>query len=150
MHRDISSLELLKQILLEFRVSLKEEEQGKKSFQKFYKLFLFEMKMSGKVKNIKSEKEFNSLIKDGNVLVDFYADWCGPCKILSPLIEKVSKDYDTVTFAKVDVDSNQELSQRFQIMSIPTVIFFKNGKQVERFSGAIPEDDLREKIDEVF
>ena len=106
--------------------------------------------MSGKVKNIKSEKEFNSLIKDGNVLVDFYADWCGPCKILSPLIEKVSKDYDTATFAKVDVDSNQELSQRFQIMSIPTVIFFKNGKQVERFSGAIPEDDLREKIDEVF
>jgi len=108
--------------------------------------------MTGKnLVNVNDGKEFNSLIKEGKVVVDFYADWCGPCKFLSPIIEKLAGDYDgTVKFAKVDVDGQQELAQRFQVMSIPTVIFFKDGQQVERFSGALPEDEIKEKIDESF
>jgi thioredoxin 1 len=108
--------------------------------------------MSGKnLKDIKNEKDFDSLIKEGRVVVDFYADWCGPCKILSPIIADISSEYDgTVKFAKVDVDGNQKLSQRFQVMSIPTVIFFKEGEQVERFSGALPKDEIKKKIDEAF
>lgn len=108
--------------------------------------------MSGKnLVVIKSEEDFNSLIKEGSVVVDFYADWCGPCKMLGPIVEKISGEYDgTVKFAKVDVDANQDLAQRFQVMSIPTMIFFKDGQQVERTAGALPEEDLKEKIDSAF
>ncbi|MAG38314.1 thioredoxin [Candidatus Pacearchaeota archaeon] len=100
---------------------------------------------------VEGEKEFNKLIGESNVVVDFHADWCGPCKILNPIIEKVAPEFDgTVKFAKIDVDKNQDLAQRFQVMTIPTVIFFKEGKQVERFSGALLEDELKKKIDESF
>jgi thioredoxin 1 len=108
--------------------------------------------MTGKnLKEIKDMKEFDGFIKDSTVVVDFYADWCGPCKVLGPIIEETAGEYDgTVKFVKVNVDSNQELAQRFQVMSIPTVLFFKNGEQVERFSGALSKDELKTKVDESF
>ena len=70
------------------------------------------------------------------VMVDFYADWCGPCKLAAPVIDKLSETYkDKLVIGKLDVDSNQATSGKYGVMSIPTVIFFKDGKEVERMSG---------------
>src|SRR3989344_2393665 len=97
------------------------------------------------------KKDFDDFIEDGNTMIDFWAPWCNPCKILSPLIEEIAKEQKgKIKFGKVNVDNNFELSQRFQIFSIPTVLFFKNGKQVDRFSGAIPKADILKKIKENF
>jgi thioredoxin 1 len=73
---------------------------------------------------------------DMPVLVDFYADWCGPCKMAAPIIEEMAEEYEgKAIIAKVDVDANNELAGKFGVMSIPTVIVFKNGKEVKRQSG---------------
>ena len=70
------------------------------------------------------------------VMVDFYADWCGPCKLAAPVIEKLSETYkDKLVIAKLNVDENQVTSGKYGVMSIPTVIFFKDGKEAERMSG---------------
>ena len=79
------------------------------------------------------------------VLVDFWAEWCGPCKTLSPLLEQITAESDgAFELAKVDVDANQELSAQFLVQSIPTVVAIKNGKEVNRFTGALPEASIRE------
>lgn len=79
------------------------------------------------------------------VLVDFWAEWCGPCKSLSPLLERITDEAGgAFDLAKVDVDANQELSAQFMIQSIPTVVAIKNGKEVSRFSGALPEASILE------
>lgn len=81
------------------------------------------------------------------VLVDFWAEWCGPCKSLSPLLERITDEADgAFDLAKVDVEANQELSAQFMIQSIPTVVAIKNGKEVNRFSGALPEESILEFI----
>ncbi len=70
------------------------------------------------------------------VMVDFYAEWCGPCKLAAPVIDKLADKYKgKLTIAKIDVDANQGSSGKYGVMSIPTVIFFKDGKEVERMSG---------------
>ena len=82
------------------------------------------------------------------VLVDFYADWCGPCKMMAPIFEKLAAEYaGKCVFAKLDVDANQDISGKFGVMSIPTVILFSNGKEVEKLIGFSNESQLREKID---
>ncbi len=73
-------------------------------------------------------------------LVDFWADWCGPCKMLGPTIEKLGESYDgKALIGKVNVDDEPELAQRFGVMSIPTVIFFRNGEEIDRKVGLMPE-----------
>jgi len=81
------------------------------------------------------------------VVVDFFATWCGPCKVLSPVIEEVSKDYaGKVKVVKMDVDKSNETAVKFSIMSVPTVVFFKGGKEIGRNIGSVPKGVLEEHL----
>ena len=80
-------------------------------------------------------------------VVDFYADWCGPCRAVSPVIESLSQEYaGRVSFAKVNTDANQVLAARYDIESIPTVMIFKQGRIVDRIIGAVPAQAYRQRI----
>lgn len=82
------------------------------------------------------------------VLVDFFAEWCGPCKMIAPLMDELSKEYaDKANVVKLNVDESMDTAQKFGVMSIPTLIFFKDGKEVDRIVGAMPKDTLAEKLD---
>ena len=87
-------------------------------------------------------EDFNEIIKN-KVLVDFYATWCGPCRMLAPLLEKVSSDIKVV---KVDVDKYPELARQCGVMSMPTLIIFEDGEEIKKNIGFIPEPKLREFI----
>jgi len=83
-------------------------------------------------------------------VVDFYADWCGPCRAVSPVVESLSREYaGRVSFAKVDTDANQILAARYDIVSIPTVMIFKGGRIVDRIIGAMPAQVYRQRIEAV-
>ncbi len=88
------------------------------------------------------------LLSKEPVAVDFHAEWCGPCKMLAPVLEKFSEVYaGKVKVAKVDVDSNPELAGRFQIRGVPTMIFFKEGKMVDQVVGMLPPAELAKKFE---
>lgn len=77
------------------------------------------------------------------VLVDFYADWCGPCKMLAPILKEVKDELgDTIRVIKIDVDKNQSLAAKYQVRGVPTLLLFKKGKQLWRQSGVVPKKDL--------
>lgn len=98
------------------------------------------------MKNI-TKDTFNEEVKDGVVLVDFSADWCGPCKMISPILKELAKEMeDETSIVQVNVDEQSELAQRFDVMSIPTLILFKDGKQVGRKTGFLPKPKLQEFI----
>ncbi len=80
------------------------------------------------------------------VIVDFYAEWCGPCKVLKPLLESLSEEYG-FKLVKINVEEEQAFAQEFGVMSIPTVFFFKNGEPVDMFVGAYPEHAIRDLIE---
>ena len=82
------------------------------------------------------------------VMVDFWATWCGPCKIVAPVVEELAQEYaGKVNFAKVNTDENPDLASRFNIRGIPTLIFFKDGKVLDQIVGAVPKAQLKTKID---
>jgi len=84
------------------------------------------------------------------VLVDFWAEWCMPCRMLGPTIEKLAKDYTgKIKVGKVDTDSNRDISIKYSINSIPTVILFQNGQVVQKFVGLRPERDFKEALDTI-
>lgn len=90
------------------------------------------------------EKVYKS---DIPVLVDFYADWCGPCKMADPVLEELSEQYkDKISIVKVNVDQNQQTAQKYSVMSIPTTIVFKNGEEVARQTGFSGKENFEEMI----
>lgn len=91
-----------------------------------------------------SDKVGNS---DKPVIIDFYADWCGPCKMIAPILDEIAEEYsDKVDVYKINVDENPELASKYSVMSIPNVISFKNGNIYKRVLGAVPKDDLLDLI----
>lgn len=90
------------------------------------------------------ENNFDELIKE-EAVVDFYATWCGPCKMFAPIFESTAAKVDT-PFVKVDVDKYSDIARRYGVMSIPTIIRFKDGKETDRFTGFMNEDELEKFI----
>ena len=82
---------------------------------------------------------------NGIVLVDFFATWCGPCRMLTPVLEEVSEETDAKIY-KVDIDKSEDLSRKFGIMVVPTMIIFKDGKEQEKFSGYMQKEDILAKL----
>lgn len=97
---------------------------------------------------IKSVNEYNEITKSGVVLVDFFATWCGPCRMLAPVLEEVSKEVEgKAQVIKVDVDQFPELAQQFRVMSIPTLVVLKNNQPVNQIIGFRPKQDLVDAIE---
>lgn len=96
-----------------------------------------------------SDNSFQSEVVESQepVLVDFWAEWCGPCRMIAPVLEKIADDYaGSLKIAKLDVDNNQQSAQKFGVQSIPTMILFKDGKEVERLIGYMPQEKLLGRI----
>ena len=95
--------------------------------------------------HLEDANKFEEEVKGELVLVDFYADWCGPCQMLAPELERLSEELG-VKVVKINVDEVSELARRFRIMSIPTLLLYKNGEQVKRQSAYMPFEQLKEFI----
>ena len=94
--------------------------------------------------------EAEVLKSDVPVMVDFWADWCGPCKMVAPVVEELANDYDgKVKFAKLDVDANPLTATTYNVRSIPTLLLFKDGKPVQQIVGAVPKQVLQKQIDAI-
>lgn len=95
-----------------------------------------------------TKENFQSEVLDakGTVLIDFWAAWCGPCRMLSPILDTVAAEHDTVKIGKVNVDEQQELAAQFGVMSIPMLIVFKDGQKVKESVGLIPKEKVEELI----
>ena len=91
--------------------------------------------------HLENEKEFKELIKSNKILVDFFANWCGPCKMLAPVLEKTESDVKVI---KVDTDEFEDLAREYGVMSIPTLVLLENGKEVKRNIGFIDKNKLED------
>jgi thioredoxin 1 len=84
---------------------------------------------------------------DGPVLVDFWAPWCGPCRVVGPILEEIAGEKPDLTIVKLNTDENPQVAGNYQILSIPTMILFKNGAEVKRITGALPKKRLEAELD---
>ena len=97
-----------------------------------------------------TDQNFDEIVlqSDKPVIVDFWAEWCGPCRMVGPIVEEIGKDYqDKAIVGKLDVDSNPAVTQKFGIRNIPTVLFFKNGEIADKQVGAVPKSNLVNKLE---
>ncbi len=96
-----------------------------------------------------NSENFNSevLLKKGTVLVDFYADWCGPCKMIAPIVEEISNEKSDVIVGKINVDESTDIAIQYRVASIPTLIVIKDGEEVDRIVGYRPKDTILEALD---
>ncbi|MBQ7250109.1 MAG: thioredoxin [Bacilli bacterium] len=94
------------------------------------------------IKHVKTNAEFEEAIAKGEVLVDFWATWCGPCRMLAPVLEEVGAEHPELTIVKVDVDEASDLAAKFGISSIPTLIRFQDGKIIDKTLGFMPKPKL--------
>ena len=98
-----------------------------------------------------NDSNFDELVLKANipVLVDFWAEWCAPCRMIAPIVEDLAEEYDgRIAFAKLDVDANPETSIKFSVRSIPTLLVFKNGQPVDQIVGAVPKSVLKGRLDQ--
>lgn len=95
-----------------------------------------------------NEENFENLINDELVLVDFYANWCGPCKMLGPVLEEMANERNNVKIVKVDIDSNHALARQYGVMSVPTLILFKKGQIVSNHIGYMAKDKINNWIND--
>lgn len=93
------------------------------------------------IKELTTEN-FNDEIKDNLVLIDFYAVWCGPCKMMHPVLEKISEEYQNIKILKINVDDHEKITREYGVMSIPTLLLFKNGEMVEKNVGFMPKENI--------
>ena len=94
------------------------------------------------------QNDFDGAVASGAVLVDFSAEWCGPCKTMLPVVERIAADYEgKLSVYTVDIDTDPEIAARHGVMSVPTMLVMKDGMAVERIVGAVSERDLRKKIE---
>lgn len=94
-----------------------------------------------------NQENFAEAVKSGKALVDFYADWCGPCRMMAPILETVASEREDLIVAKVNVDESADLAARFGVMSIPTLVVLEDGDEIKRIVGARPKDALLAEID---
>lgn len=98
-----------------------------------------------------TEENFNDIIKQNDkIVIDFWAEWCGPCRMFAPVFEKVSLEYPDVQFCKCNTDENQQIARELMISAIPTIMYIKSGSLVKREAGLRPEAILRKELDSVF
>ena len=94
-----------------------------------------------------NQENFESIINSGKtVLIDFYADWCGPCKMMAPIVEEIAEEIADITVGKINVDSESSLAAKFGIMTIPTFVVIKDGEITNQISGAMPKKQLTDAI----
>lgn len=104
-----------------------------------------------KVITITDENQFNQLIADNNkVVLDFFAEWCGPCKMLLPVLDEVSLESSDIVFCKVNVDENSDFARKHNVRSIPTVLYYSNGEVVDRTMGFYPKEQLMNQLTKAY
>jgi thioredoxin 1 len=97
-----------------------------------------------------TDADFNNMVSESDkvVLVDMWAEWCGPCKMMEPVLEQIAEDYsDKIKVLKLNIDQNQETPLKFGVMNIPTLLLFRNGEEIDRVVGAFPKKQLMNKIE---